>query len=1128
MDRKPRRQPRGRQFSDITNINEHLVESVQSPRSSAKYLVEFPTSQEPHDSRPQAERSMSNRHISLATTYPDLKKNVEPSPKILSRSGLDRRTSLPAFGIDPGRSEPSYGHTLKRSTVALYGLATELFSPSTEAPVVGTRARTSSGKSRLNMDHTIPEYQSTAFNPSNLDPEMNTSSEPAEDQVPFPNSVSTHTLKPKTTNSSIYNNQDEVIFPLTRTPRPDITPSSRPPTLSRSQTIGFGGINTTNARRQRPSNARGANVNLKSHFRLKKAENARTCITSSPTTDESLSIDPENEEDFARAAGSPRCVQENFNDTIRRARKKRLIIRELVETERRYVTVLQKINDNYLKPIQQSQGREDSALNSHSSRYSIAYGRVPSLGSPIVTAPPGPSNAGTSKEVLPVATTAEIFSNFGAIFILAREFLSILEAIAIKANLFDADLDSIPPLIPGEEDDHQRKIAEQDAKILATADELMVGKTLSPLWEFFKLYTVFTANFSLSQSKLHIHSKKPSPSPEFAKLLSDCSRRGIDNGLGLSHMLLEIIQRVPRYELLIKDLIRNSSERFDPDYPHLISSSEALSFVARKLETAMKDQEERTKILEIQRSMEGLNFSLVTPTRKLVKVGLLLKLDRKGDRRNRMFFLFNDCLIYAGLLSYYSQESLDGWINWLGIRATSSTSSNSYQYMNLLQSATKNSSSLFSNFGYSEDNRARLIFCLKMDLNDLNVVGTGYGIEGADRAFQILSSTKSFVVYAESSDLKEEWIKALRQAKNDMLDNRGTLFITEENRSSDFKRRPQLSNRHVQTSSPPLRAVSWVSFASSDGTGSSAPADGSDLGFSSPINRSQAFNDLKDIERTIYETRNPSNSSKLTSPSTQNLKSSVISLLNIKALVNRSIFTSGSNETIQKDFERTGPKPQGMENSSRPQSAFDESFLFVAQNYSAPVWVPDNKASRCMACQERFSLLRRRHHCRLCGCVFCAVCSSRTFLIMSREGNDRYARACEACYKSVFLIPQSLATVNHEANSGTYLSPTPNRPHDDLDLTFREQRQKQAFACHRHRQSLPIELDSIVKDQLRKMTIDPRLSLFSATTDAEDVVPPTSKTNPPLAEQTQTASNSNSADGTKTIAGRELSRLLEK
>lgn len=47
----------------------------------------------------------------------------------------------------------------------------------------------------------------------------------------------------------------------------------------------------------------------------------------------------------------------------------------------------------------------------------------------------------------------------------------------------------------------------------------------------------------------------------------------------------------------------------------------------------------------------------------------------------------------------------------------------------------------------------------------------------------------------------------------------------------------------------------------------------------------------------------------------------------------------------------------------------------VAENYSAPVWVPDSKAERCMGCSGNFSVWRRRHHCRLCGAVVCWACS---------------------------------------------------------------------------------------------------------------------------------------------------------
>jgi hypothetical protein len=41
-----------------------------------------------------------------------------------------------------------------------------------------------------------------------------------------------------------------------------------------------------------------------------------------------------------------------------------------------------------------------------------------------------------------------------------------------------------------------------------------------------------------------------------------------------------------------------------------------------------------------------------------------------------------------------------------------------------------------------------------------------------------------------------------------------------------------------------------------------------------------------------------------------------------------------------------------------------------------PRWVPDETVSECRACKESFNLVRRKHHCRHCGNVFCARCST--------------------------------------------------------------------------------------------------------------------------------------------------------
>ncbi|CAJ0583574.1 unnamed protein product, partial [Mesorhabditis spiculigera] len=39
-------------------------------------------------------------------------------------------------------------------------------------------------------------------------------------------------------------------------------------------------------------------------------------------------------------------------------------------------------------------------------------------------------------------------------------------------------------------------------------------------------------------------------------------------------------------------------------------------------------------------------------------------------------------------------------------------------------------------------------------------------------------------------------------------------------------------------------------------------------------------------------------------------------------------------------------------------------------------WMPDSAGRECYLCEEKFTTFRRRHHCRLCGQIFCAKCCS--------------------------------------------------------------------------------------------------------------------------------------------------------
>ncbi|CAJ1327688.1 unnamed protein product [Effrenium voratum] len=62
-------------------------------------------------------------------------------------------------------------------------------------------------------------------------------------------------------------------------------------------------------------------------------------------------------------------------------------------------------------------------------------------------------------------------------------------------------------------------------------------------------------------------------------------------------------------------------------------------------------------------------------------------------------------------------------------------------------------------------------------------------------------------------------------------------------------------------------------------------------------------------------------------------------------------------------------------------------------------WMPDEKCTKCFACGEFFNTwTRRRHHCRLCGQIFCHKCCSNWVkgALVGRP-NETRSRLCEAC-----------------------------------------------------------------------------------------------------------------------------------
>ncbi|XP_003427880.1 lateral signaling target protein 2 homolog isoform X2 [Nasonia vitripennis] len=103
-----------------------------------------------------------------------------------------------------------------------------------------------------------------------------------------------------------------------------------------------------------------------------------------------------------------------------------------------------------------------------------------------------------------------------------------------------------------------------------------------------------------------------------------------------------------------------------------------------------------------------------------------------------------------------------------------------------------------------------------------------------------------------------------------------------------------------------------------------------------------------------------------------------------------------SNDSIERqDSVEDNETPGDHEHTEERSSPVTERGEECVER--APVWVPDSVAPRCMACQAGFTVVRRRHHCRNCGKVFCGRCSGNS-VPLPRYGHTKPVRVCNRCF----------------------------------------------------------------------------------------------------------------------------------
>lgn len=158
---------------------------------------------------------------------------------------------------------------------------------------------------------------------------------------------------------------------------------------------------------------------------------------------------------------------------------------------------------------------------------------------------------------------------------------------------------------------------------------------------YLKMYSTYIRQFDNNVALLDEQCRK---NPAFAAVVREFEMSPRCASLALKHYLLKPVQRIPQYQLLLTDYLKNLPEDSE-DYKDTQAALCIVKEVANHANDIMKQGDNFQKLMQIQYSLNG-HHEIVQPGRVFLKEGTLMKLSRKV-MQPRMFFLFNDALMYT-------------------------------------------------------------------------------------------------------------------------------------------------------------------------------------------------------------------------------------------------------------------------------------------------------------------------------------------------------------------------------------------------------------------------------------------------------------------------------------------------
>ncbi|KAF2078632.1 hypothetical protein CYY_000003 [Polysphondylium violaceum] len=157
--------------------------------------------------------------------------------------------------------------------------------------------------------------------------------------------------------------------------------------------------------------------------------------------------------------------------------------------------------------------------------------------------------------------------------------------------------------------------------------------------DFLKVYTSYVQNYNSSLETLEELKKKE----KFLNLLNECREAPAVKNFDITAFLIMPVQRVPRYYLLLQDLVKHTWIDH-PDYEPLKKAADKMKDIAAYLNEKKREGENFIKFTEIQSTLVGKVPQLFTPSRRYIRQAHFINVQKKTEI---VIYLFNDCIIYG-------------------------------------------------------------------------------------------------------------------------------------------------------------------------------------------------------------------------------------------------------------------------------------------------------------------------------------------------------------------------------------------------------------------------------------------------------------------------------------------------